>query len=60
MCMCNCSSFCCSFAVFVVSSRTTFGRGDDTVGNPHGAQVFQFEILELKFLNSSCSSLFSY
>ena len=24
-----------------------FGRGDDTVGNPHRAQIYQFELFEL-------------
>ena len=24
-----------------------FGRGDDTVGNPHRAQISQFELFEL-------------
>ena len=24
-----------------------FGRGDDTVGNPHRAQITQFKLLEL-------------
>ena len=32
------------------------GRGDDTVGNPHRAQNYQFEFLELKFINLSFSS----
>ena len=35
------------------------GRGDDTVGNPHRAQIYQFELFELKFFNSSFSSLSS-
>ena len=30
-----------------------FGRGDDTVGNPHRAQISRFGLFELKFLNSS-------
>ena len=38
----------------------TFGRGDYTVGNPHRAQTYQFELFELKFLNSRFSSLSSY
>ena len=29
---------------------TLFGRGDDTVGNPHRAQICQFELLELILL----------
>ena len=37
-----------------------FGRGDDTVGNPHRAQISQFELLELKIINSSFSSLSSH
>ena len=37
-----------------------FGRRDGTVGNPHRAQISQFEFFELKFLNSSCSSLSSW
>ena len=35
------------------------GRVDDTIGNPHRAQISQFELPELKFINSSCSSLSS-
>ena len=27
-----------------------FGRGDDTVGNPHRAQISQFELFELTLL----------
>ena len=27
-----------------------FGRGDDAVGNPHRAQISQFELLELILL----------
>ena len=27
-----------------------FGRGDDTVGNPHRAQIYQFELFELILL----------
>ena len=34
--------------------------GKDTVGNPHRAQIPQFELFELKCLNSSFSSLSSY
>ena len=29
------------------------GGGDDTVGNPHRARISQFELFELKCLNSS-------
>ena len=32
------------------------GRGDDSVGNAHRAQISQFELFELKLFNSSCSS----
>ena len=39
---------------------TAFGRVDDTVGNPHRAQISQFEFFELKFLNSNVSSLSSH
>ena len=28
----------------------TLGRGDDTVGNPHRAQISQFELFELILL----------
>ena len=35
------------------------GRSDDTVGNPHRAQVYQFELFELEFLTSNFSSLSS-
>ena len=37
----------------------SIGRGDETVGSPHRAQIVQFELFELKFLNSSFSSLAS-
>ena len=30
--------------------KQTFGRGDDSVGSPHGAQISQFELLELILL----------
>ena len=30
--------------------RGRFGRGDDTVGNPHRAQIFQFDLFELILL----------
>ena len=33
------------------------GGGDDTVGDPRRAQISQFELFELKFLDSSFSSL---
>ena len=33
-----------------VSIRICFGRGDDTVGNPHRAQISQFEPFELELL----------
>ena len=36
------------------------GRGDAMVGNLHRPQSYQFELFELKFLNSSCASLSSY
>ena len=36
------------------------GRGIDTVGNPHRTQIYQFELFELKLLNSSFSSLSPY
>ena len=44
-----------SSAALTITSRTLafFGRGDDTVGNPHRAQI------SLEFLNSSFSSLSS-
>ena len=38
---------------------TQIGR-DDTVGNPRRAQISQFELVELEFINSSFSSLSSY
>ena len=37
----------------------SLGRGDDRVGTPHPAQIGQLELVELKFLNSSFSSLSS-
>ena len=33
--------------VKVVVRREAFGRGDDTVGNPHRGQISQFELFEL-------------
>ena len=42
------------------TARPRLGRGDDAVGNPHRAQISQFELFELKFLNSSFSSSSSY
>ena len=39
---------------------THIGRGDDPVGNPHRAQTYKFELLEVKFINPSFSSLSSY
>ena len=35
-------------------------KGDDTVGNPPRAQIHQFELFELKFINLSFLSLSSY
>ena len=29
------------------SGSVSFGRGDDTVGNPHRAQIYEFELSEL-------------
>ena len=43
------------FRYFLMLHR--FGRGDDEVGNPYRAQIFQFELFEVNFLNSSFSSL---
>ena len=34
----------------LASGGITFGRGDDTVGNPHRAQISQFELFELILL----------
>ena len=39
---------------------TLIGRGDDTVGDPHRAQIYKFETFEFEFLNSSFASLSSY
>ena len=36
------------------------GGGDDTLGNPHRAQISQFEFFELKLFNSSFSSSSTY
>ena len=33
-------------------SAAGFGRGDDTVGNPHEAQNYQFELFELILLSN--------
>ena len=35
------------------SRSRTFGRGDDTVGNPHRAHISQFDLFELKSPNAS-------
>ena len=35
----------------LVVSKTLIGRGDDTVGNPHRAQICQFDVFELMFLS---------
>ena len=32
------------------SDSSPFGRGDDTGGDPHGAQISQFELFELILL----------
>ena len=46
----------CSSTSLPPSTRTTswatsaFGRGDDSVGNPHRAQISQFELFELILL----------
>ena len=32
------------------SSKSNIGRGDDTVENPHRAQICQFELFELLLL----------
>ena len=51
----------CRRGAHVQGTRSVIvGRGDDAVGNPHRAQISQFELFEIKFLNSSCSSLSSY
>ena len=39
-----------------LGKSTYFGRGDDTVGNPHRPQIVEFELFELKRINSSFSS----
>ena len=39
-----------SYKDFVVHLRY-IGRGDDTVGNPHGAQKSQFDLFELILLS---------
>ena len=44
----------------VFSQTPVSGRGDDKVGNPHRAQICQFEFFELIFIDSSNSSLSSY
>ena len=41
-------------------AHVCLGGGDDTVANPHRAQISRFVFFELRFLNSSCSSLSSY
>ena len=40
------------------SRAVEFGRGDDTFGKPHRAQVSQSELFDLKVLKSSFSSLY--
>ena len=32
-------------------NRMKLGRGDDTVGNPHRAKIYQFELFELILLS---------
>ena len=42
-----------------ITTKTThirFGRGDDTVGNPHGAQNYRFELFELILLLKLCEN----
>ena len=48
-------SSCVIIAIFLLyqGGRHASERGDDTVGNPNRAQVSQFELFELKFLNSA-------
>ena len=47
-------------ATFLASlDEEAVGRGDDAVGSPHRAQISQFELFELKFINSSFPSLSS-
>ena len=41
-----------------VFAAAVFGRGDDTVGNPHRARISQFELFELILL-STIYKLFS-
>ena len=40
----------------IVHAAPFIGRRDDTVGNPHSAQVSPLELFELKFINPSFSS----
>ena len=40
----------CSAQRGAVHDHTMLGRGDDTVGNPHRAQVSRFELFELILL----------
>ena len=42
--------------IVVPPNIADFGRGDDTVGIPRRAQLTRFELFELRFLDSSCSS----
>ena len=39
--------------IIIIHMQTYIGRGDDTVGIPHRAQVYQFELFERKFFNSA-------
>ena len=46
--------------ITIIATGAPVGRGDDKVGNPHRAQIYQFELFELKYFNSIFSSLSSY
>ena len=39
-----------SIVLFGSHRIASFGRGDGAVGNPHRAQISQFELFELKYI----------
>ena len=48
ICVCVCVQYL--FSPRKGSERASLGRGDDTIGNPHWAQIDQFELFELILL----------
>ena len=46
----RCGAACSRSELCRAATRLAFGRGDDTVGNPHRAQICQFELFEFILL----------